>query len=164
MKYWMIVLMLLPGVASATAYKCMNQGGGTVYSTSPCDEAGLVPYVEGERSQAGTLVVHKSADGSYRTPGTVNGSPFMFVIDDSAPRTALSPHAAQDAGVQCPKHRHAKRPCGVTVHEIEFGSFSMDKVRVYIVPNLQDDVRLGRNVLRHLKLRRAGGALSLSRR
>jgi predicted aspartyl protease len=165
MKHWIMVLLLLPGVASASAYKCTDQDGGTVYSTTPCEDTpGLVPYVEGEANPAGKLVIHKGADGSYRTPGTVNGSPLTFVIDNAASHTAISGPAAQEAGLQCEKRVRAGHPCAVRVHEIDFGSFEMDNVVVDIVPALPDDVRLGRNALRHLNVREAGGALYLSRK
>lgn len=165
MKYWIMVLLLLPGVASATAYKCTDQDGGTVYSTTPCDETpGLVPYVEGEAGSADTLVLHPGADGSYRIPGSVNGSPLTFLIDHNTPHTAISGPAAQEAGLQCEKPAHAGRACAVTVHEIDFGNFELDNVVVDIVPALPDDLRLGRNALRRLKVREAGGALYLSRK
>ena len=123
-----------------------------------------MPYVEGEAGTAGTLVLHPGADGSYRIPGTVNGSPLTFLIEHNAPRTAISGSAAQEAGLQCEKPVRGGRPCAVTVHEIDFGNFELDDVVVDIVPAQPDDLRLGRNALRRLKVREAGGALHLSRK
>ncbi len=172
MKYWLLMLMLLPGVASATAYKCRDGNGGTAYSTTPCeDNPGLVPYVEDHADQGGKLAVHMDASRNYRIPGTINGSPVTFVLDPGgASRTAISENAAAGAGIQCDAAGHraathgAARRCSVLVHEISFGGFEMDNVLVDVVPDIDGDARLGKDVLKRLHVQQAGGTLYISRR
>jgi predicted aspartyl protease len=162
MKYWLFILMLVPGVASASAFKCQDQDGGTVYSTTPCEDTpGLSPFVEDTDAVGGKLVLRMGADRSYRIPGEINGSPATFVVDTGTAHTDISQGVAAAAGLDaCP----AGKACSVSVHEISFGGFELNDVRVNITPGLQVDVRLGNNVLKRLKVSQADGALTLSRR
>ena len=164
MRYWILVLMLLPGVAAASAYKCRNADGGTVYSTAPCgDTPGLVPYVDDPAAVGGQLVVRMGADNSYRFPGEVNGSAVTFLVNAAAMHTAISQQAAAAAGIQgCGSHAAGR--CSVKVHEITFGGIELNDVPVEITPDLPVDVQLGHDALRHLRVKEANRALYLSRR
>lgn len=164
MKHWLFILMLLPGVASASAYKCRDAEGGTVYSTTPCEDTpGLMPYAGDPTASDGQLVLHQGADKTYRIPGEVNGSPASFVVDAAALHTAISPDAARAAGIQGCGSRAAGR-CSVKVHEITFGGFELNDVAVEVTPNLPVDVQLGHDALKRLKVKEANGALYLSRK
>jgi predicted aspartyl protease len=164
MKHWLIILMLLPGVASASAYKCKDSSDGTVYSTTPCEDTpGLMPYVADPAAADGELVLHAGADNTYRIPGEINGSAVNFVVDTTALHTAISQAAATAAGIQgCDSHPAGR--CSVKVHEITFGGLELNDVPVDVMPNLSVDVQLGHDALRRFKVREANGALYLSRR
>lgn len=164
MKYWLLILMLLPGVAAAGAFKCRDESGGTVYSTSPCeDNPGLVPFIADPAGSDGSLILHPSADRTFRIQGEVNGAPLTFVLDTSAVHSAMSPDAASAAGVQgC--DAHAARRCSVSVHEVTFGGFELNDVVVDVTPDLPADVRLGANALKQLSVKQTSGALHISRK
>lgn len=163
MKYWLFILVLLPSVASAGAYKCMDGGGQTVYSSTPCEDEGLMPYVDNRVAADGTVVLHMDVNHSYRTPGTLNGATVTFVVDTRAPHTAMSQSVATAAGIQgCDSHAGGR--CSVRVHEITFGGIELSDVPVEITPSLAMDVQLGHDALQHLKVKEANGTLYLSRR
>jgi predicted aspartyl protease len=164
MKHWLFILILLPGVASASAYKCREPSGGTVYSTTPCEDTpGLTPYVADPAASDGQLVLRMGEDNTYRIPGEINGSAVNFVVDTAALHTAISQAAATAAGIQGCDSRAAGR-CSVKVHEITFGGLELNDVPVDVMPNLPVDVQLGHDALKRLKVKEANGALYLSRR
>lgn len=164
MKHWLLILMLLPGVASASTYKCRDAEGGTVYNTTPCEDTpGLAPYVGDATASNGQLVLHKGADQAYRISGEVNGSAATLVVDTAAVHTAMSRNAAAAAGIQGCDSRVAGR-CLVKVHEVTFGGLELNDVPVEVTADLPVDVQLGRDALRHLRVKEANGALYLSRR
>lgn len=164
MRYWLFIMMLLPGVAWASAYKCKDVDGGTVYATSPCEDTpGLVPYAGDPAALNGQLVVRMGADQTYRFPGEINGSAATFVVNTAAKHTAISQDVATAAGLQgCDTHAGGR--CSVKVHEITFGGIELNDIPVEVTPNLPVDVQLGHDALRHLKVKEANGALYLSRR
>lgn len=162
MKYWLFVLMLLPGVASASAFKCMDENGRVAYANRPCEaNPGLVPWVNNSDVAEGTLIVHRGAEQDYRTTGSVNGSPVTFVVDPGVARSAISQDVAAAAGLEACPHGKA---CSVRVHEISFGDFELNNVMISITPDLPVAARLGKNVLKRLKVRQSNGALYISSR
>jgi clan AA aspartic protease (TIGR02281 family) len=172
MKYWLLTFLLFPGVAGATTYKCVNAAGETVYSATPCgDNAKVVPYVDDHGISSGTLVLHLDERQSYRTTGTVNGSPVNFVVDTGASGTVISQRVAEAAGIRsCSTVGYAATANGVvtrcttTVSELTFGAFRVRNLVVAVMPNMPVDALLGMDVLGRLKIQQEDGVLSLSRK
>lgn len=172
MRYWLLTLLLLPGAAAATTYKCVNEYGATVYAATPCgDNAKVVPYVDDHGISDGTLTLHLDENHSYRTQGTVNGAPVEFVVDTGASGTVISQHVADAAGIRsCTTVGYAGtangvvRRCTTTVSEITFGEFRVRNLVVAIMPNMAVDALLGMDVLGRLKIQQEDGVLSLSKK
>lgn len=170
MKYWLFFLLLAPGLAGATTYKCVDASGETVYSSTPCgDHAQVLPFVDDRAISSGTLVLQLDENHSYRTRGTVNGSPVSFVVDTGASGTVISGRVAAAAGIRaCSTVGYTATANGVvarctaTVDEVTFGGFHLKHLVVSILPNMPVDGLLGMDVLGRLKIQQQDGTLSLS--
>lgn len=170
MKYWLYTLLLAPGLSLATTYKCVDSSGATVYSSTPCgDNAQVLPYSDDRAISNGTLVLQLDEHHSYRTRGTVNGSPVSFVVDTGASVTVISQQVAEAAGIRsCSTTGYAATANGVvprctaTVDEITFGEFHVKHLVVSIMPDLPVDALLGMDVLGRLKIQQQDGTLSIS--
>ena len=170
MKYTLLILLLLPGAAGATTYKCVDDSGETVYAAQPCgNNAKVVPYVDDHDISKGTLVLTMDLNHSYRTSGTVNGSPVTFVVDTGASGTVISQRVAMSAGIRsCSTVGYAATANGVvarctaTVSEITFGDFHVRNLVVAVMPNMPQDALLGMDVLGRLKIQQADRVLSIS--
>lgn len=170
MKYTLLTLLLLSGAAGATTYKCVDADGGTVYAERPCgSDAKVVPYVDDHDISKGTLVLTMDVNHSYRTSGTVNGSPVTFVVDTGASGTVISQRVAMAAGIRsCTTVGYASTAngvvarCAATVSEITFGDFRVRNLVVAVMPNMSTDALLGMDVLGRLKIQQADHVLSIS--
>lgn len=170
MKYMLLLLLLLPGIAAATAYKCVDNNGGTTYSEKPCGKnAQVVPYVDNHGISKGKLVLIMDPNHSYRTSGTVNGSAVTFVVDTGASGTVISKRVAQAAGIKsCSTVGYAGTANGVvarctaTVSEVTFGGFHVRNLVVTIMPNMPVDALLGMDVLGRLKIQQQNHVLTIS--
>lgn len=170
MKYWLFILLLAPGLALATTYKCVNSSGETVYTSAPCgDNAQVLPFVDDRAISDGTLVLQLDEHHSYRTRGTVNGSPVSFLVDTGASATVISRQVAEAAGIHsCTTTGYAATAAGVvarctaTVDEITFGEFHIRHLVVSVMPDLPVDGLLGMDVLGRLKIQQQDGTLSIT--
>lgn len=170
MKYWLVTFLLLPGMAAATTYKCVDSSGETVYTSTPCGkDATVVPFVDDHAISDGKLVLHLDENRSYRTSGAVNGVPVNFVVDTGASGTVISQRAAEAAGIHsCVTVGYTATANGVvsrcttTVSEITFGEFHVKNLVVSVIPNMPVDALLGMDVLGRLKIQQQDGTLSLS--
>lgn len=170
MKHTLLLLLLLSGAAGATTYKCVDDSGVTVYAEKPCGkDAKVLPYVDDHGISKGTLTLTMGPNHSYRTSGTVNGSPVTFVVDTGASGTVISKRIAQAAGIRsCSTVGYAGTANGVvarctaTVSEITFGGFHVRNLVVAIMPNMPVDALLGMDVLGRLKLQQQDHVLSIS--
>lgn len=170
MKPVLLLLLLLPGAAGATAYKCVDDNGETVYAEKPCgSNAKVVPYVDDHGISKGTLVLTMDTHHSYRTSGTVNGTPVTFVVDTGASGTAISQRVAMAAGIRsCSTVGYTGTANGVisrcttTVSSITFGEFKVRNLVVSVMPNMPVDALLGMDVLGRLKIQQQDHVLSIS--
>lgn len=184
MKYWLLTVLLAPGLAQATTYKCVAPTGEIVYTSIPCDENGQVVNLIDNRSMApddaggagrrndasgDMLVLRLDEHHSYRTAGTVNGAPVTFVVDTGASGTTISQAVADAAGVtSCDPMGLAATAngtverCTATVPELTFGKFHVKNLAISILPNMPVDGLLGMDVLSRLKMRQEDGVLYIS--
>ena len=90
------------------------------------------------------LALKASADGHFRTPGTINGEPVVFMLDTGA-STANGVTEAQLARLDT----------------LAFGGWEFAAVPAFIMPQMDDEVLLGMQVLRHFRWHQEGGVLRL---
>jgi len=173
MKWIFFSLLLLPGLANAAVYKCVDNGRVT-YSATPCGdnaqrlrERGAVEQSQGQ--QGATLTLYLRADHSFRAAGTINNHPVEFVIDTGASSTVISRRAAQAAGIKaCTGLGYTAtangmvRNCVATVQELSFGTFHLNGQMVTVLPNLNVDGLLGMDVLRRMKVEQRGDVMYIS--
>ena len=119
---------------------------------------------DGDRS----LVLKQSYDGHYRVSGLINGHPVVFFVDTGSSDIALSESLANDIGLRKGAKGTAYTANGVTdqwmtnIDEINIGGLVMGNVRASILPNMDDEVLLGMEYLRHFYWRQEQGELILT--
>ncbi|MBV7434458.1 TIGR02281 family clan AA aspartic protease [Cardiobacteriaceae bacterium TAE3-ERU3] len=119
---------------------------------------------DGDRS----LVLKQSYDGHYRVSGLINGHPVVFFIDTGSSDIALNEELANEIGLRKGHQGKAYTANGVTeqwstvIDEINIGGLVMDDVRASILPNMDDEVLLGMDYLRHFHWRQEQGELVLT--
>jgi aspartyl protease family protein len=171
-RTFLCLLLLLPALAMAAVYKCVDNGLVT-YSASPCgSNAQLLPMRgSGEQPQQeeGTLTLYLGADHSYRVQGAINSHPVEFVVDTGASSTVISQRVATAAGIKnCTGLGYAATAngmvsrCVATVPELSFGMFHVSSLMVTILPNLNVDALLGMDVLRRMKVEQHGDVMYIS--
>jgi clan AA aspartic protease (TIGR02281 family) len=172
MKLTFCLLLLLPVLADAAVYKCVDNGRAS-YSATPCGaNAQRLSEQGSEQPQpehGTTLTLYLRADHSFRVPGTINNHPVEFVIDTGASSTVISQHAASAAGIKsCTGLGYSAtangmvRNCVATVPELSFGTFHLSSQMVTILPNLNVDGLLGMDVLRRMKVEQRGDVMYIS--
>lgn len=172
MKAVFCILLLLPAIATAAVFKCVDNGTVT-YSASPCgDNAQLLPAEHGDPPQQepqGTLTLYLRADHSYRVQGSINSHPVEFVVDTGASSTVISQQVATAAGIRnCTGLGYSAtangmvRNCVVTVPAMSFGTFHINNLMVTVLPNLNVDALLGMDVLRRMKVEQRGDVMYIS--
>lgn len=169
MQRILFLLLLLPGMSWAAAYKCVDQGH-VIYSATPCgDNAQLLQYHDDQAISQGTLTLHLDSSHSYRTAGTVNGHAVTFVVDTGATSTAVSQLVAEAAGIHsCTGAGYSAtangvvRRCVVTIPEITFGEFHVRNLVVAILPDMNVDGLLGMDVLGRMKIHQEDGVMYIS--
>ena len=101
MKQILWIVLMLPGLAGATTYKCVDPGGNVTYSATPCgSDAQVMNFKDAPAEQGGEITLYIDENHSFRARGTVNGAPVMFVVDTGASRTAISLEVAQASGIK----------------------------------------------------------------
>lgn len=154
-------------------YEC-SEHGRIILSSAPCDTTWtpLARYgvgVVGSHS-ASSITLSLNSSNSYVISGTVQGKSAQFVIDTGASRTAISARMAAAAGLMSCKDSVVShtangvvRTCEMVASEIVFGSFRMVDIHMLVLPNMTQDVLLGMDVLRQLKIDQRNGHMTLSR-
>ena len=167
-----VVLSLLPAMASAQVYKCVEDGRVS-YSSTPC-VTGEVPY-DSKRasvsdSTASSVTVARDASGVYFLPGTINGMSVKFVVDTGASMTSISGDFARQLGIStCEKAgvthtANGDTPsCIVKVASLSFGGFNYSDLNVSLNPNMQGVALLGNDLLSGFKVSQQGGVMVLSK-
>ena len=101
------------------------------------------------------LTLKISADGHFRTSGTITGEAVIFMLDTGA--SGLQPrgrsrvstaNGVTDAGL-------------VTLDELGFGGWQFEQVPATVMPQMEDEVLLGMQILRHFEWKQSGGELRL---
>jgi aspartyl protease family protein len=173
MRLVFCLLLLLPSLAAAAVFKCVDNGQVT-YSATPCgDNARRLPEESGDQpqqdQQGATLTLYLGADHSYRVPGTINSYPVEFVVDTGASSTVISQRTASAAGIRnctglglSATANGMVRNCVVTVPELSFGMFHVSNLMVTILPNLNVGGLLGMDVLRRMKVEQRGDVMYIS--
>lgn len=115
-----------------------------------------------------SLVLKQSYDGHYRVGGLINGYPVVFFIDTGSSDIALNEALADEIGLRKGHQGKAYTANGVTeqwsteIAEINIGGLVMDNIRASILPNMDDEVLLGMEYLRHFHWRQEQGELILT--
>lgn len=172
MRLLCCILLLLPPLAEAAVYKCVDDGKAT-YSASPCGEHAQVLRSQGDtppqEQPHGTLTLYLRADHSYRVQGSINSRPVEFVVDTGASSTVLSQRTADAVGIRTctglgytATANGAVPSCVVTVPQLTFGTFRVENLMVTILPNLNVDALLGMDVLRRMKVEQRGDVMYIS--
>ena len=171
MRWLFCLCLLLPDLAAAAVYKCVDHGQVT-YSATPCGEHAQVLSSRSEVAEQpsqGTLTLYLGANRTYRVQGTINGYPMEFIVDTGASQTAISQRVASVAGIRtCTGLGHLNtaggivRKCVATVPKMSFGMFHVDNLIVTILPNLGVDALLGMDVLRKMKVEQRGDVMYIS--
>lgn len=169
---FVLLLLLLPALADAAVFKCVDSGRVT-YSASPCgDNAQQLSGGGGEppqQEQQGKLTLYLGADHSYRVQGSINSHPVEFVVDTGASSTVVSQRVAKAAGIRsCTSMGYVATAngnvasCVATIPELSFGSFHVRNLMVTILPKLNVDALLGMDVLRRMKVEQRGDVMFIS--
>ena len=115
----------------------------------------------------GVLTLKISADGHFRTPGTINGETVIFMLDTGASGVALSDDLARRIGLQPRGRSRVSTANGVAdvglviLDELGFGGWQFERVPATVMPQMEDEVLLGMQILRHFEWKQAGGELRL---
>lgn len=113
------------------------------------------------------LTLKASADGHFRTTGTINGEPVVFMLDTGATGVALSESLARRLGVTGRGSGQVSTANGVTQAQLAqldvlaFGGWTFEDVPAFIMPQMDDEVLLGMQVLRHFRWHQEAGVLRL---
>ena len=113
------------------------------------------------------LSLKVSGDGHFRTSGTINGEPVVFMLDTGASGVALSEGLARRLGVSGRGAGQVRTANGVTdaqlarLDSLAFGGWEFADVPAFIMPRMDDEVLLGMQVLRHFRWHQEGGVLRL---
>ena len=115
-----------------------------------------------------SLVLKQSYDGHYRVSGLINGYPVVFFVDTGSSDIALNEALADEIGLRKGYQGTAYTANGVTkqwstvIDEINIGGLVMNNIRASILPNMDDEVLLGMEYLRHFYWRQEQGELILT--
>lgn len=172
MRALVFLLLLLPALAEAAVFKCVDNGR-VIYSAWPCgDNAQVLSTHEKEtpqQEQQGKLTLYLRADHSYRVQGSINSHPVEFVVDTGASATVISKRVADAAGIRSctgigysATANGAVPNCVATVPQLTFGTFRVNNLMVTILPNLSVDALLGMDVLRRMKVEQRGDVMYIS--
>ena len=173
-----LIVVLFPSSSCYALYECQEHGR-VILSSAPCD-ATFVPLSRYQYSSpspvnppavpvAGSVQIRLDSSNSYTLQGTVRGVPAVYYVDTGASYTAISSRVAANAGLSgCAASfvthtaNGSLQVCRVMVSEITFGPFKLADILVTVMPSMQQDVLLGMDVLRNLKLDQRAGILRIS--
>ncbi len=119
-------------------------------------------------SSANTLRLPQ-VNGHYRSAGSINGIPIIFLVDTGASTVAISSGMAAGMGIsQCVPRIFSTangevQGCMSKANEIIFGGFRLNNIDVAVMPNMKNEALLGMNVLRLFRIEQANDTLVISR-
>lgn len=119
----------------------------------------------------GELAVKADRLGHFRIHGKVNDRAVTFLVDTGASFVAISRKMANEVGIyNCAFNGSSNTAngrvdaCIAKGIAIEFGNFRVPNVDLLILPNMDDEVLLGMNVLKHMQIQQSNGILRLTAR
>lgn len=168
MRRLLLILALFPGVSSATVFRCVAQGG-VVYSSSPCGvDAKMVSNMPPDQDSDYKLILTRNKTGRYSGIGLVKDIPVSYVVDTGASKTAISKRVAISAGIKDCQFSGLNHTANgltsscVTHADIQFGSFKLQNQTLTILPNMDDDMLIGMDILQALTVEQKSGVMELS--
>lgn len=153
-------------------YKCKNQKGVLIYSSSPCakDVESINSWtVVAKEKKPEVLNITQDNSGHYFVPGKVNDQTLTFVVDTGASVVSLPNQIAQAAQLTCGETINLQTAngnasaCKVVIPKFTFGPFTLNDVDAVIAPNLSQPL-LGMNVLQQYKIAQDHGQMHISER
>jgi len=156
--------------AADKIYKCKNTKGILIYGSFPCTEN--VETINtwtiiNEIKRQKELVIKQNNFGQYISEGTVNEQAVAFMVDTGASMVSLPPSVAQAAQINCQNQviidtaNGLTHGCSIIIPKFKFGSFVLNNVLAFIVPNLSRPL-LGMNVLQQFKIAQDQGEMHIS--
>lgn len=135
----------------------------------------FIGFKEYERRQAATqlsftadrIEIQRSADGHYHWPGTIDGHAVDFLVDTGATRSTMSQAMAERMGLKTEGRVQSRTANGAVTGstarvDIELrGGIRAKRLRMVVLPNLDDRPLLGMDVLGRLRLLQHGGVLRI---
>ena len=176
-KLALLLVLSLPSFSSWALYECPEHGR-VILSSAPCDttfapfsrfQGESVPPSQSSSSAPASIRLLLNSSNSYTVPGSVQGVPAVFTVDTGASNTAISSRVAASAGLsRCASSstvhtaNGSLQVCSAVASSIIFGPFRANNIAVTVMPNMAQDVLLGMDVLRNLKLDQRAGVLVIS--
>lgn len=164
-----------------TTFKCKSEKGSYTYQKIPCPEKSATsnswvwnvqqdPHFQANNSQQKILPsfsIQRSSQGGYMTQGAVNSVPVIFQVDTGADYVSISQAVANRAGMVCIKRGFAETANGTSTQceskivELTFGSFKIQNVKAFIMPNLKGAL-MGMNVISMFHVEHADGVMKIT--
>jgi len=156
--------------AADKIYKCKNTKGILIYESFPCTENvetintwTIINEIKLQKE----LVIKQNDFGQYISEGTVNKQTVAFLVDTGASKVSLPPSVAKAAQLNCQDQviihtaTGSTQGCSITIPKFKFGTFVLNNVLAFIVPNLSRPL-LGMNVLQQFKIAQDQGEMRIS--
>lgn len=160
----LICVAPLQVAAESTRYFILD---GRTYLPEQLREAVRSPIQAKEPTyQAGEYVVHRSPDGQFYVPGSVNGYPVVWMVDTGATYASIPAQEARNAGIRVGLATQFQTAGGKTVagvsdnNELRVGPFRLRGVKVGMSAKLTQHL-LGASALERLHITQDGNTLVL---
>jgi aspartyl protease family protein len=153
---WLLLLILLTLLFSDWLQRESNPNRTLIVADGPRGEAVV------------TLLPNRA--GHYLANGEINGMQVTFLLDTGATRVAVPERVARLAGLRKGPRSQSVTASGVVdtwltrIDSLRLGPFRMQGVQAVIIPDMPgDEVLLGMNFLKHLKLEQTGERMKITR-
>ncbi|MBE9609436.1 retropepsin-like aspartic protease family protein [Chitinilyticum piscinae] len=118
----------------------------------------------------GSLTIPRSADGHYRSSGSIAGQRVLFMLDTGATSVTIDQALAERLGLPRGTRVTTQTANGsvegyeTVLPELDLPPFRLEQVRAIVVPHLGDELLLGMNVLNRFDILLRDGAMVLEQR
>ncbi len=153
-------------------YKCKDQKGILIYSSSPCpnDAEAISDWTVTTKARPPEILnLVQDGSGHYSVPGQVNDQTLSFIVDTGASMVSLPEQVARAANLTCGEKVNIQtangtaEACRVVIPNFKFGPFTLKDVAAVAAPNLAMPL-LGMNVLQQFKIAQDKGEMHISAR
>lgn len=118
------------------------------------------------------IVLSMGSGGHFRSAGSINGKPVMFMVDTGATQIAMSQSEADRIGLRYrdgPRGMVQTANGAVPVHSVRLGSVTIGDVRIYevdavVMPAQMNQVLLGNSFLSRFQMRRDNSTMTLDKK